>query len=421
MDRKAEVAAYDRFKGVAQSADIIAVDAKANKKDVTLIARIQAALVNARGKQAKALLKQFDKVSARLDKNIASQVKVIEDEIAADKAKDKAIADDRKARLGIAKENLAESKRANKVREATAAQARVDNLKKEIRDEEAKEADAEAKADKERLERESKEKIAGVKAAEKQAAASLETHEQRRTHEASVLKIEYTAAKAAREKANDKFQEFKERVEEAEDLGTYYSETVNKGQEGLEKTDYFVKNGTITDNGAMILKNLHNAVIDANTIMTDAKAAWDKKALPPIKPETKGQKITKEIWDAYRDFYGSEDAARQAAKQAGWSTIDDDPPAPDAKGEGATQAEIDAFHAERWGGPKAPPGIWDKMTEPQREECSKIIDASVEAPWPTKPKKKGDQPTKEILKQYKAKYQYRAAIERMLKEDGWKE
>ena len=308
LDARQAVAEYvDPMTKYPQSKELLDIDAKHNTKLRAQIAKIQAAMPDATGNRAKVLKQQFDKLTGQLDKNLKSQSRVIENEniTAAGKAD---------AALKLATDREARLVKSGTDAEKAAAAKEVTRLKE-------RKEDADAKVEAAKVAAESKEKIAGVAAADKQAAASLKTHEQRRTHEADVLKIEYTDAKAKHKKAHDALKDFQRKKERAGSDKTTFRATAETGEEGKgkEKSFDYVVDGEFMPEGRTEWERLKTASADAWAKVETAKAAWTKKSVPPIKPETKGEKITKEIRDAYLDFYGSGDAALQAARRAGWS------------------------------------------------------------------------------------------------------
>ena len=201
MDSKAAVAAYDPLEGVPQSKEMLGIHKTVNAKDVAIIARIQAALVNATGNRAKTLLKQFDKVSARLNKNIASQAKVINDELVSGAAKAKRTYDLSLARFEEYKKQGNETK--------TARQAAI------VRADEKAKTDAAAKVEAAKAARKSAEAIAEVTQGEKQDKAVTAEDQKDRDDMATRLSVDLTVFKNEIFNDNEIIKEAKKDIQAA--------------------------------------------------------------------------------------------------------------------------------------------------------------------------------------------------------------
>lgn len=296
---KERVAAFDRFEatGVTQSEELLDLDAEHNTKLNATIERIKRELPNARGKKAAKLVKEFERVSARLKKNLTAQSKVIEKRLKTERKVAKIKQKESAERLQIAKDT---QKRVEEAREQAIDdknQAAIVAGDKAVADAEKKVAEAE-KEDTDLKEKE-------TKAVEKKLRAD------------AALRLEAVDLKA-----------IDEQIESAEDSIKPLATAALKLQEidPTGVTPAFEANATA-------LRTANDALVDLQTqrtalrkriseIKTRAQIVNGGFAPSPPLPKVKGDPITPEVIQAYFRFYGDSTIAQRAAITDGWKIPD---------------------------------------------------------------------------------------------------
>ena len=403
MEAKDTIADYDKWAstGVPQSEEMLDLDAEHNTALNKKLERIQKAMPDAQGQQAKSLQKEFEKTKKQLEKNLLAQSKVIETREAAAAAKDKQA-------LDIAKGRFDEAVKRGKQADIDRAQARLDKAETAVQERIDKaEAAVQKRADDERdrmeaRAKEERERDDDIrKAKEAQALKKLDVEGKRRNErakrETDLLKSSYTTALAAHTKAKAALTEF--------DRNKTLAATQNRTWGAKDKPPW-VKKSEEAETGSETKEGTaeHNSKRDASA------AAW--------KDAQSKYKIWVDADDKRIDNIGTQpDIADTEASKAKTAT----------PGE-VTQDEIDSLHDEWEVHPTEPTwnqmskkgeAIFQRMTEEQKasfREKGKQMDA---APSPSKPPKPGTPMDPKAVKEYMAKYGTRERAIAAAKADGW--